>query len=105
MARKNGSPQKAAMRGMMHSYLKGNDISIKNGADANTAMRGMVSVILEDALDGGLDGEPGYSKYDYWDKNTGNSRNGHSKKAMHTSYGDMDAATPRGRNGGMGPSP
>ena len=80
-------------------------MAIKNGSPQKAAMRGMVSVILEDALDGGLDGEPGYSKYDYRDKNTGNSRNGHSKKAMHTSYGDMDAATPRGRNGGMGPSP
>ena len=30
MARKNESPQKAAMREMMRDYLKNNDISIKN---------------------------------------------------------------------------
>ncbi len=32
MAGNSESPQKAAMRDMMHSYLKDNDIRIKNGA-------------------------------------------------------------------------
>ena len=62
MARKNESPQKAAMREMMRSYLKDNDISIKNGTDVNAIMRDMMSVILEDALDEELDEELGYSK-------------------------------------------
>ena len=88
MARKNESPQKAAMREMMRSYLKNNDISIKNGTDVNAVMRDMMSVILEDVLDEELDEELGYSKYDYRNKDTDNSRNGHSKKTMHTSYGD-----------------
>ena len=105
MARKNESPQKAAMREMMRSYLKDNDISIKNGTDVNTVMRDMISVILEDVLDEGLDEELGYSKYDYRNKNTDNSRNGYSKKTMHTSYGDMDVATPRDRNGEYEPQP
>ncbi len=63
MVRKNESPQKAAMREMMRSYLKDNDISIKNGTDVNAIMRDMMSVILEDALDEELDEELGYSKY------------------------------------------
>ena len=63
MVRKNESPQKAAMREMMRSYLKDNDISIKNGTDVNTIMRDMMSVILEDALDEEPDEELGYSKY------------------------------------------
>ena len=99
MARKNESPQKAAMREMMRSYLKENDISIKNGTDVNAVMRDMMSVILEDVLDEELDEELGYSKYDYRNKDTDNSRNGHSQKTMHTSYGDMDVAIPRDRNG------
>ena len=32
-------------------------------------------------------------------KDTDNSRNGHSQKTMHTSYGDMEVAIPRDRNG------
>ena len=99
MARKNESPQKAAMREMMRSYLKDNDIRIKNGTDVNAVMRDMMSVILEDVLDEELDQELGYSKYDYRNKDTDNSRNGHSKKTMYTSYGDMDVAIPRDRNG------
>lgn len=36
MARRKDSPQKAAMREMMHDYLKNNDISIKDGTDVNS---------------------------------------------------------------------
>lgn len=74
MARKKDSPQKAAMRDMM-------------------------SVLLEGVLDEELDEELGYSRYDYRNKDTDNSRNGHSRKTMYTSYGDMDLAVPRDRNG------
>ena len=95
MARKNESSQKAAMREMMRGYLKDNDIRIKDGTDANAVMRDMMSVLLE----GVLDEELSYSKYDYKNKDTDNSRNGHSAKTMHTSYGDMEMAVPRDRNG------
>lgn len=95
MARRNESPQKAAMREMMRDYLKNNDISIKSGTDVNSVMRDMMSVLLE----GTLEEELGYSMYDYRNKVTDNSRNGHSKKTMHISYGEMDVAIPRDRNG------
>ncbi len=44
----------------------------------------MMSSILEGALDQELDEELGYSKYDYRNKETDNSRNGHSQKTLHT---------------------
>ena len=87
------------MREMMQGYLKENDISIKSGNDVNSIMRDMMSVLLEGALDEELNEELGYSKYDYRNKETDNSRNGHSKKTMRTSYGDMDIAIPRDRKG------
>ncbi len=99
MARKNESPQKAAMREMMRGYLKDNDIRIKDGTDVNAVMRDMMTVLLEGVLDEELDEELGYSKYDYRNKDTDNSRNGHSTKTLHTSYGDMEMAVPRDRNG------
>lgn len=99
MARKNESPQKAAMREMMRGYLKDNGISVKSGTDVSSVMRDMMSVLLEGALDEELNEELGYSKYDYRNKDTDNSRNGHSKKTMHTSYGDMEVEIPRDRNG------
>ena len=100
--RKSDTPQKAAMREMMQGYLRDNDISIKSGTDVNSIMRDMMSVLLEGALDEELNEELGYSKYDYRNKDTDNSRNGHSKKTMHTSYGDMDVAIPKHSYTGYG---
>ena len=101
--RRNQSPQKAAMRKMMQEYLKSNDISIKDETDVNAVMRDMMSVILEGTLDEEMDEELGYSKYDYKNKQTNNSRNGYSQKTMHTSYGDMEIDIPRDRNGEFEP--
>lgn len=100
---KNESPQKQAMREMMRDYLKNNDVRIKDGGDVNAIMRDMMSVLLEGALDEELDEELGYSKYDYRNKETDNSRNGHSVKTMHTSYGDMEVEIPRDRKGEFEP--
>lgn len=60
-------------------------------------MRDMMSIILEGTLDAEMNEELGYSRYDYKNKETDNSRNGYSKKAMHTSYGDMEIDVPRDR--------
>ncbi|SHL15576.1 Transposase, Mutator family, partial [Anaerocolumna jejuensis DSM 15929] len=97
------SPQKQAMRELMKEYLKNNDVQVKNGTDVNSVMRDMMSVLLEGVLDEELDEELGYSKYDYRNKDTDNSRNGHSSKTIHTSYSDMEVAIPRDRNGDFEP--
>ena len=59
----------------------------KSDSPQKAAMRDMMSVLLEGALDEELNEELGYSRYDYRNKETDNSRNGHSRKTMHTSYG------------------
>ena len=87
----------------MGNYLKENNVKVKDGTAVNSIMRDMMSIILEGALDQELDEELGYSKYDYRNKETSNSRNGHSQKTMHTSYGDMDIDIPRDRNGEFEP--
>jgi len=74
MAGKNESPQKAAMREMIRSYLKNKVVSIKNGTDVNAVMRDMMSVPLEGVLDEELNEEPGYFRFDYRNKDTDNSR-------------------------------
>ena len=58
---------------------------------------------MEGALDQELDEELGYSKYDYRNKETDNSRNGYSQKTLHTSYGDMEIDIPRDRKGDFEP--
>lgn len=103
MAKKKDSPQKAALREMMGNYFKENNVKVKDGTDVNSIMRDMMSIILEGVLDQELDEELGYSKYDYRNKEINNSRNGHSQKTMHTSYGDMEIDIPRDRNGEFKP--
>lgn len=101
--RKSDTPQKAALREMMSGYIKENAAHIKNGPDVNSIMRDMMSIILEGTLDAEMDEELGYTKYDYRNKNTDNSRNGYSEKTMHTSHGDMDINIPRDRKGEFEP--
>lgn len=103
MSRKKDSPQKAALREMMGCYMKENNIQIKDGTDVNSIMRDMMSIILEGVLDQELDEQLGYSRYDYRNKATDNSRNGHSSKTMHTSYGDITLEIPRDRKGKFEP--
>ena len=88
---------------MMGNYLKENNVKVKDGTDGNSIMRDMMSIILEGAPDQKMDEELGYSKYDYRNKETDNSRNGHSQKIMHTSYGDMEIVIPRDRKGEFEP--
>ena len=76
---------------------------IKDSGDISSLMREMMSLVFEEALDGELEEELGYSRYDYKNKDTKNSRNRHSKKTMHTSYGDMELDIPRDRNGKFEP--
>lgn len=103
MARKKDPPQKAALREMMSNYLKENNVKVKDETDVNSIMRDMMSIILEGALDQEMDEELGYSRYDYRNKETDNSRNGHSQKTMHTGYGDMEIDIPRDRKGEFEP--
>lgn len=97
MGRRNETPEKKALREMTKEYLKQHPL--KDGNDVKDMMREMLSVVLDGSLEGELDEELGYSKYDYKNKDTDNSRNSYSKKTMHTSYGDHDINIPRDRNG------
>lgn len=78
----------------MDNYLKENNVKVKDGTDINSIMRDMMSVFLEGSLDQKIDEELGYSKYGYQNKETDNSRNGHSQKNIHTNYGDMEIDIP-----------
>ena len=62
-------------------------------------LKEMVGEVLENGLEAELDDELDYSKYDYRNKNTKNSRNGYSRKMLKTSGGSVKIAVPRDRNG------
>ena len=60
--------------------MKGLDV--KNFDDLKDVFKMMVGEMLENGLDGELDDELGYTKYDYRNKEGENSRNGYSKKTL-----------------------
>lgn len=95
MPRRKRTPEelerKAKVRELMQE-LDNNDMS-----DINALFKEFVGDILENGLDAELDDELGYSKYDYRNKDTDNSRNGHSSKTLKTSFGEVDIDVPRDR--------
>ena len=78
-------------------------LEIKDMEDINALFKEMVGSVLENGLESELEEELGYSKYDYKNRATDNYRNGHSKKTMKSSFGEMEIAIPRDRNGEFDP--
>ena len=67
--------------------------------DIQNLFKETIAEFIENGLEAKLDDEFGYSKYDCRNKNTDNSRNGHSSKTLRTSFGDMQVSIPRNRKG------
>jgi len=75
----------------------------KDITDTRSVFKDLVGAVVESGLEGELDVELGYPKYDYRHKETSNSRNGHSKKTLMTSSGEVELKVPRDRNGDFEP--
>lgn len=71
--------------------------------DIQNLFKETIAEFMEDGLETELDDELGYSRYDYSNKNTENSRNGHSSKTLRTSFGDVEIAVPRNHKGEFEP--
>ena len=85
----------------LRNIMKGLDV--KNFDDLKYVFKMMVGEMLENGLDGELDDELGYTKYDYRNKEGENSRNGYSKKTLKTSLGETEIKVPRDRDGEFEP--
>ena len=53
-----------------------------------------IAEFMENGLEAELDDQLGYSRYDYKNKDTDNSRNGHSIKTLRTSFDDVEVSVP-----------
>ena len=78
-------------------------LDVEDYSDLRSVFKEMVGEVLENGLEAELDDELGYSKYDYRNKDTENSRNGYSRKTVKTSAGSVEIAVPRDRNGEFEP--
>ena len=85
----------------LRNIMKGLDE--KNFDDLKDVFKLMVGEMLENGLEGELDDELGYTKYDYRNKEGENSRKGYSKKTLKTSFGETEIKVPRDRNGEFEP--
>lgn len=101
MSRRKMSPEERARKEKLRELMS--QLDIKNFSDINSLFKEMVSDILENGLEAELEDELGYSKYDYRNKETDNSRNGYSQKHLKTSFGDVDINVPRDRKGEFEP--
>ena len=101
MARKNRTPEENERRAKIRELLQASNISSMDGIQ--DLFKETVAAFMENGLEAELDGELGYSKYDYRNKDTDNSRNGHSSKTLRTSFGDVELSVPRDRKGEFEP--
>ena len=79
------------------------EYGIKDMNDVHEFVKMLTAETIQAALDAELDSELGYSKYDYKNKQTSNSRNGHSMKTVQGSMGEMELQIPRDRDGEFEP--
>ena len=83
---------------LLENYQKPEDLLGENGL-----LKDLTKRLLERALAGEMTHHLGYEKHAPEGKNSGNSRNGHSKKTVTTGSGQIDIKVPRDRAGAFQP--
>ena len=105
MPRYKNSPEERAAEKERKENLRKimQGLDVKNFDDLKDVFKLMVGEMLENGLEGELDDELGYTKYDYRNKHGNNSRNGYSQKTLKTSFGETEIRVPRDREGEFEP--
>ena len=104
MVRKNGrkrSPEEAARREKIRELLALS--GVEGMEDIQQLFRETIAEFMESGLDAEMDEQLGYERYDVQGKETDDSRNGHSKKTLRTSFGDTTIQIPRDWKGEFDP--
>jgi putative transposase len=83
---------------LLAEYKKPEDIIGENGL-----LKQLTKALLERALSAELTEHVGYAKHDSAGNNSGNSRNGKTKKGLKGDFGEIELETPRDRNGTFEP--
>jgi len=97
MPKYKATEEERARKQQIREFL--GSIDVKEFGDMRTLFKEMVAEVVGAGLEGELEDDLGYSKHDYANKETENSRNGYSSKSLKTSYGEVDLKIPRDRNG------
>lgn len=101
MTRRIAHQKKKARREKIRELLQVANIGSMD--DIQNLSKKTLGEFMENGLEVELEDESGYSSYDYRNKATDNSRNGHNGKTLRTSFGDVEASVPRDRKGEFDP--
>ena len=85
----------------IRAWLREN--KFKDVASIENAFVAEIKDVLQESLEEEITGELGYSWYDWKNKTTDNSRNGHTKKSVRSRFGKIDFKVPRDVNGEFEP--
>jgi len=77
---------------------------LRDAKSIEDAFSQQIGKVLQEVLEEEMECELGYSKYDWKNKETANSRNGHTKKKVGTKFGNVDLKIPRDVNGEFEPT-
>ncbi len=99
--RRRGTEEEEARRELIREFISA--ANIQSMEDIHELFKEALAGFMEGSLEAELDDELGYEPYDVKNKNTENSRNGHSKKTLRTSMGKVEIDVPRDRNGDFEP--
>ena len=98
MARRKMDPEKRSfIKGLLEHYQP------KDAQDVQNMLKDLLGETLQDMLESEMDEHLGYSKYDYRNKETEDSRNGYSAKTVTSSMGPIELDITRDRNGEFEP--
>ena len=88
MAKRRISPEQKERRAQLGRLMEGAGIKSMEGIQA--LFNDMIASFINQGLAGEQDDKLSYSKCDFFNKGTDNSRNGYSGKTLKTSFGDGD---------------
>ena len=71
---------------------------VKTTDDIKDMLKDLLGETIQTMLEGEIEEELGYTKYNYEDKNTQNARNGYTPKKVRSEYGEIELNIPRDRN-------
>ena len=95
--RKLSPERKAFINGLIKHYHP------EDSQDVQEMLKDLLGDTLQGMLEAEMDEKLGYSKYDYKNKETDDSRNGYSKKTVVSSLGEINLDIPRDRKGEFEP--
>ena len=95
--RKLTPERKALIQGLLSHYKP------EDAQDVQAMLRDLLGDTIQQMLEAEMDDHLCYSKYDYKNKQTDDSRNGYSSKTVTSSVGDIPIDVPRDRKGDFEP--